>query len=731
MKRLFILFATLCCCLVWTGAFGFTGLILPFSGKTAPELDEIEKWIEKEQYENAALGLTFHILFRGEEPDAGRAFTLLGVSFLNTGKLEQAAEAFAKGAAADPLLGDVAALYRVRTLDRLGKPGLAIDALELFEKKYPTSPHRADLLETRADLYVKAERFSEAAKLYEALSDVSEKTSAYSQFKMAAAKAHVLAGDKPAAIKQLTLLLHKAPPGRYTEQGIELFDDLAGGLDDRLTATALQWHEDGARRQAVPVLRDLIRRREAAGSTDLQLHDLRGKLAYGLFTIHANEESLAQYDRLIANRGAADRPHSLYRKAKILTRMGDNEASRKVFEQLISEHKSSGYSSTSRYQLALIDMEENRYEKAYQYFKWRITKPSSMKEYLTWLAAWCAYRSGHLDTASAYFDTLVSSYKKSKERDRYRFWKARIQAQRKDSKSAVETFQSINSASPLSYYGIKSYAELTARKIPGRSIQSLFQKANTGGPKLAGLTPGLLEAQDAKTLRRIHSMTRIRMQDQAVVELMRLTYNYEEDKPVLYGLAGLLGKNGAHRQAMLLARNNGFYSHCKAYDESIGACYYSFTYPRGFEKLVEGYAEKRNLAPALVYSLMHQESSFRPSVVSPAHAIGLMQIIPKTGREIAADLVLEAFVVDDLYDPEVNVMFGTYYLRNMLDRFDQKMPLAVASYNAGPDVVGKWARNKGTLPDEIFIEEIPYGETNNYVKKISVNLEIYRALYDL
>jgi soluble lytic murein transglycosylase len=133
----------------------------------------------------------------------------------------------------------------------------------------------------------------------------------------------------------------------------------------------------------------------------------------------------------------------------------------------------------------------------------------------------------------------------------------------------------------------------------------------------------------------------------------------------------------------------------------------------------------------VVYALIHQESTYRPWVVSPAHAIGLMQIVPRTGREIARDLKIDTFSTEDLYDPVVNVRFGTWYLAKMLKRFDNKLPCALASYNAGPDVVGKWNRNKGGLPDEIFIEEIPYQETNNYVKKIIKNIEIYKALLTL
>src|SRR5690606_35959141 len=109
--------------------------------------------------------------------------------------------------------------------------------------------------------------------------------------------------------------------------------------------------------------------------------------------------------------------------------------------------------------------------------------------------------------------------------------------------------------------------------------------------------------------------------------------------------------------------------------------------------------------------------AFRPTVVSPAAAVGLMQIIPPTASRIAEE-------IDAIYDPDlmrapaVNIRFGTYYLRRLLDIFNDRPELAAAAYNAGPQAVGRWLRAGETLPLDLFVARIPYSETRNYVYRV-------------
>lgn len=150
-------------------------------------------------------------------------------------------------------------------------------------------------------------------------------------------------------------------------------------------------------------------------------------------------------------------------------------------------------------------------------------------------------------------------------------------------------------------------------------------------------------------------------------------------------------------------------------------------YPRPHESRVRAEAEARGVPAALVWAVMRQESAFDPEVVSPARAVGLMQLMPKTAREVATTAKIdhdEAW----LSLPGHNIALGTRYLRELLDDLGGNTPLAVAAYNAGPEAIERWkARLKDTSLD-VFVEMIPFLETREYVVRVMGNRARYEIL---
>ena len=113
-------------------------------------------------------------------------------------------------------------------------------------------------------------------------------------------------------------------------------------------------------------------------------------------------------------------------------------------------------------------------------------------------------------------------------------------------------------------------------------------------------------------------------------------------------------------------------------------------YPLEYEQGIRSYATQRDLDPALVAAVVYAESRFDPNARSPAGAVGLMQILPETGEFIARQTGGTEFVVADLRDPEINVRYGTWLLRYLLDYYDGDLRLALAGYHAGPANVDRW-----------------------------------------
>lgn len=152
--------------------------------------------------------------------------------------------------------------------------------------------------------------------------------------------------------------------------------------------------------------------------------------------------------------------------------------------------------------------------------------------------------------------------------------------------------------------------------------------------------------------------------------------------------------------------------------------------PLGYRDLVEHYAGEYQLEESLVYGVIFCESRFRPEAVSSADAIGLMQVTKETGQWAALQLGMEPETID-LTDPETNIRIGCWYLGWLNEKFDGVRETALAGYNAGHGKVAKWLADEEMSRDGITLDEIPYEETKNYVKRVELAEWLYRRLYQL
>lgn len=150
-------------------------------------------------------------------------------------------------------------------------------------------------------------------------------------------------------------------------------------------------------------------------------------------------------------------------------------------------------------------------------------------------------------------------------------------------------------------------------------------------------------------------------------------------------------------------------------------------YPRPYEELVRSAEKQYGLPNDLLYAVMRQESAFSPTVVSPANAVGLLQLIPPTARNAAKELEL-AFEPGLLSSPAYNIRLGSFYLSKVLGTFGGNVALAAAAYNAGPGAVSRWLETGEKLPLDVFVARIPYDETRIYVSRVVGNLARYAFL---
>jgi soluble lytic murein transglycosylase len=146
--------------------------------------------------------------------------------------------------------------------------------------------------------------------------------------------------------------------------------------------------------------------------------------------------------------------------------------------------------------------------------------------------------------------------------------------------------------------------------------------------------------------------------------------------------------------------------------------------------LVEKYSAEYNVPEYIIFAVIDVESDFDPMATSSANACGLMQMTPKTFAWLTSSEHLgENLTSLDLYDPEINIRYGTYYLRYLFTRF-HNWDTALAAYNAGHGRVSQWLKDERYSKDGATLYNIPIEETNNYVNKVMSVCDIYNEIYN-
>ena len=190
-------------------------------------------------------------------------------------------------------------------------------------------------------------------------------------------------------------------------------------------------------------------------------------------------------------------------------------------------------------------------------------------------------------------------------------------------------------------------------------------------------------------------------------------------------LAGRLSEQ--FRLAARLAYHWGWYDRAIF---ALGSARYwddlEIRFPFAYRSELATRARNQRLDPAWVFAMARQESAFNARARSSAGALGLMQIMPATGRRIASDLGTRLASKWRLLDPDLNARFGTHYLRKLLDELDDHPVLAIAAYNAGPHRVRQWLPDAGMEEADVWIENVPFHETRNYLQRVLAYTAIYQ-----
>jgi len=155
----------------------------------------------------------------------------------------------------------------------------------------------------------------------------------------------------------------------------------------------------------------------------------------------------------------------------------------------------------------------------------------------------------------------------------------------------------------------------------------------------------------------------------------------------------------------------------------------SILYPIKYKDYINKYAQRYNIDPFLVAAIINVESKYNKDALSPKKAKGLMQIGQSTGQWGSEELGIDNYSEELLFQPETNIRIGVWYLNKLEKEFNGDLDLMLAAYNAGSGNVNKWLKDKSYSHDETSLYNIPFKETENYLKKVKSNYKVYKLIY--
>jgi soluble lytic murein transglycosylase len=332
-------------------------------------------------------------------------------------------------------------------------------------------------------------------------------------------------------------------------------------------------------------------------------------------------------------------------------------------------------------------------------------------ERAAWKVGWTAYREGRFTEALQYFDKGSAQFPRSDYRPSWLYWAGRAAQQAGDIETGIARLRLAATDYRNSYYGRLAIARL--KETRGGKIAPTLQKAP------ASVT--------IPTAERIATLLSIGLHGQAMDELLYAQRMWG-DSPQLQATIALTHRRLGNVRAGINAMKRAYPQYLAAGGETLPAEIREVIFPVDYWPLLQNYSKQRGLDPFVVAALVAQESNFDPVVRSHANAYGLMQILPSTGRQYARKLGVRPFSTRRLTEAEVNVRLGTQIFADSIKKFGG-VHFALAAYNAGDSRVIRWQREKPGLPQDEFIDDIPFPETQNYVKRILGTAEDYRVLY--
>lgn len=637
------------------------------------------------------------------------------------GEVDAALGRLAAIAVEHPVIADVADLLRVRALrsgDRMEEiPAVVREA----EARTPTSPLRAELARHAGDaLDALGEREAARAawtRAVEATRDAGDGASLREKI----AGGLEASGEPRAAAALYREIWERTPTDpaarRANTRLVALEASLGEPLRDGASfdARAERLFAAGWSEEALAATDEAL----ARGLPEPAVYEARRRRAHALFRLRRYDEAASAFGAIAGGDAASSGEARLFR-ARSLARGGDVGGAVAALKAL-AEEGGSASAAQARWTAGLLLDGEGQGAEARALFE-AVTRQSddpSLVGPALWRLAWSDFRAGDFAAAR---ERLVRLQREGGDlfvRLQARYWAARAAEEGGDADTGREEHAALAGEWSLSYYGGRARARLGA----GAEVVEVHAPPPSGALQLP---PHELARPRILVDAGLPELARQEVARLAAGEGASRSTPGPADRLALARLAERAA-DPASAQSLVLADWSEALQRRPA---PGGEEPFRLAYPEAYADLVRRAGGALEHVPrSLIWAIMREESGYRPAVVSSAGARGLMQIMPDTGARLAREVGIEGFDAGDLFDPATNIRLGAHFLDRLGARFPGRLSAAIASYNAGPEPVSRWLAQRGPWPDDAWVEEIPYDQTRNYVKRVLRSLRTYEALY--
>jgi soluble lytic murein transglycosylase len=452
---------------------------------------------------------------------------------------------------------------------------------------------------------------------------------------------------------------------------------------------------------------------DAGRGTAAQRAALRYDLANALFRggdYQAAERALLAISASTDDRRVAS--DAMYTAARAQYRDGRQSVARGTLARIISEYPDQAAAVRAAYLTADLDHDDADLSRAGDNYRQaiRLAPASDQAAIARMRLGGIAFASGRYQDALREFEEYRTSHRVGRSRQQATYWSARALARLGRADEARSRFIETRGIDPFSYYGGLAGDELgddgwAARLEPSPQHNDRFNE------------------QVQRALSRVDLLREIGWDEAATFEMERVRRHFAAFDGASYALAEALNSRGFTTQGVALGWD--IYRREGAWNLRL----LRIVYPFPFQNFVIAEARDRGVDPFLAAALIRQESMFNPRARSPVGALGLMQVMPATGRSLARRLGVPRFNDDLLMQPELNIHFGMAYLADQIRNYGDRLDAVLAAYNAGPTRVSRWSRFPEYEDRLLFAERIPFDETRDYVRIVQNNRRIYAALY--